>query len=262
MRFRLCFLAVLTISAFLPLAAQQAPSIGPQAVQILQQALGALSGHQTLTDVTLTGTAHRIAGSDDEMGQAILKAIPSGAARIEFDFPSGTQKQTYNNSSGSPAGVWSGADAVSHRIFYHNLLVDPTWFFPTFPIMRRLSATYMVADLGLETRNGQSVEHLVTYELSSLKLASSAPTIEQLSQMEFFLDSTTFLPVAINFNIHPDKNAGLDIPVEVRFSDYRQVNGCQIPFHVQQFINNSLTLELELSAASLNTGLGESSFSF
>jgi hypothetical protein len=81
-----------------------------------------------------------------------------------------------------------------------------------------------------------------------------------LSQMDFFLDATTFLPVATTFNIHPDDDAGLDIPIEARFSDYRTVSGAQIPFHVQKFLNNGLILDLQFATAVLNTGLTASQF--
>jgi hypothetical protein len=81
-----------------------------------------------------------------------------------------------------------------------------------------------------------------------------------LSKMDFFLDPTTFLPAAVTFNIHPDNDAGLDIPIEVRFSDYRAVNGVQVPFHVQKFLNNSLVLDLQFATAVLNTGLAASQF--
>ncbi len=74
-----------------------------------------------------------------------------------------------------------------------------------------------------------------------------APTFAHLTQVDFFLDSTTLLPAAITFNIHPDNNALLDLPVEIRFSDYRvvspsgvvaglqtgAVSSPQIPFHIQ-----------------------------
>ncbi len=78
--------------------------------------------------------------------------------------------------------------------------------------------------------------------------------------MDFFLDSTTFLPAVTTFNIHPDNNALLDIPIEVRFSDYRAVNGVQVPFHVQKFLNNGLILDLQFQTAALNTGLATSQF--
>ena len=78
---------------------------------------------------------------------------------------------------------------------------------------------------------------------------------QHLSETDIFLDSTTSLPVAIAFNIHPDNNALLDIPAEIQFSDYRTVKGAQIPFHLQKFINNTLTLDLQFQSATTNSGL-------
>jgi len=76
-----------------------------------------------------------------------------------------------------------------------------------------------------------------------------------LTQVDLYLDPTTSLPVSYVFNSHPDNNAGLDIPTEIRYSDYKNVGGVQIPFHVQKFINNTLTLDLQFQNASLNTGI-------
>ncbi|HKI12751.1 MAG TPA: hypothetical protein VKA02_11595 [Candidatus Acidoferrum sp.] len=76
-----------------------------------------------------------------------------------------------------------------------------------------------------------------------------------MTQVDLYLDPTTSLPVSYVFNSHPDNNAGLDIPTEIRYSDYKNVGGVQIPFHVQKFINNTLTLDLQFQNASLNTGI-------
>jgi len=45
--------------------------------------------------------------------------------------------------------------------------------------------------------------------------------VQRLSQTDLYLDSTTLLPAAMTFNIHPDDNALLDIPIEIHFSEYR-----------------------------------------
>src|SRR2546428_258827 len=50
-----------------------------QAVQLLRQALSALGVSSPINDITLSGTAHYVAGSDDETETATLKAI-SGAS--------------------------------------------------------------------------------------------------------------------------------------------------------------------------------------
>jgi len=76
-----------------------------------------------------------------------------------------------------------------------------------------------------------------------------------------YLDSASLLPVAITFNVHPDVDAGTDVAAEVRFSDYRLVSGIRVPFHVQEFLNGGLVLDLEFQTVTLNTGLSPSAFS-
>jgi hypothetical protein len=259
MRFaRLLLSFVLAASLLIPTATPQTTS--PQAVQYLQRALAALNGSTSLNDATLSGTAHRIAGSDNETGVATLKAIV-GASRIDLNLSLGPRSEVVNTLA-SPAGKWSGHDGVAHPISYHNvLLTDPAWFFPAFPISRGLATGYVATYIGHETRNNQAVEHVTISQTSTVQSPSGAPTMAHLSQMDFFLDSTTFLPAAVTFNIHPDKDMGLDIPIEVRFSDYRSVNSAQVPFHVQKFLNNSLILDLQFQTVTLNTGLTASSFS-
>jgi len=255
-RFLSLFPFIVAFSFLIPSAAQ---TTSPQAAQYLRQALASLDGSTSVSDVTLTGTAQRIAGSDDESGTATLKAI-AGASRMDLNLSSGPRSEIQNSSGGSPVGSWSGPDGVTHAMSFHNLLTDPAWFFPAFPIAHGLSAGYVATYVGLETRDGQGVEHLAISQASSLQTPSGAPTMGHLSQMDFFLDSSTLLPAAVTFNTHPDNNALLDIPIEVRFSDYRAVNGVQVPFHVQKFLNNGLILDLQFQTAVLNTGLAASQF--
>ena len=129
-----------------------------------------------------------------------------------------------------------------------------------FPIAAGLSPGYVATYIGRETRNGQAVEHLAVSQVSTIAAPPGALSLAHLSQVDFFLDSATFLPAAITFNIHPDSNALLDIPVEIDFSNYTAVNGAQVPFHVQKHINNSLVLDLQFDSAFLNSGLSATTF--
>jgi hypothetical protein len=149
---------------------------------------------------------------------------------------------------------------VSHPVPFHNLLAEPAWFFPTFAISRRLARGYVVTDIGPETRNGQQVEHISVAQPAPAKYPAGPPTFQHLTQIDFFIDSLTFLPAAISFNIHADNNALLDIPVEIDFSDYHSVSGVQIPFHIQKFLNNSLLLDFQVQNAAINSGLSASAF--
>lgn len=259
MRVRLLLLAS-AVATPLFLFAAGPQSASPQAVQLLRQALSALGSTSPITDVTLSGTAHYIAGSDDETGTATLKAI-AGASRIDLNLSSGPRSEIENILGAAPVGSWSGPDGVAHAISFHNLLTDPGWFFPAFPITHGISSGYAATYVGHETREGQAVEHLTVSKISNVQPPPGAPTMGHLSQMDFLLDSTTFLPTAISFNVHPDDNELVDIPVEVRFSDYRSVNGVQVPFHVQKLLGGALLLDLQFSTVALNTGVSGSSFS-
>jgi len=246
-------------------ASQQVSTVASssaQATTLLRQSLAALTGQAALTDVTLSGTARRIAGSDDDTGTAVFKAVASGAGRTDLSLSSGQRSEAYDLSTPAPSGAWSGPDRISHAIVLHNLVPEPAWFFPAFAIARRLSSSgYVATYIGHDTHNGQAVEHIAVTQASSAQPPASSNLSQHLSQVDFLLDSTTLLPSAISFNTHPDDNALLDIPVEVQFSDYRSVNGAQVPHHIQKFLNNSLLLDFQVQTVTLNSGLSSSALS-
>ncbi len=260
-RIQIALVVWLTFFLSLSLAGQQTGSSSPQALAILQKSLAALTGGQSIADVTLSGTARRIAGSDDQSGTGVLKGLASGAGRTDLNLSSGQRSEVQNLSASTPTGSWSGPDGVAQAMAFHNLLTEPAWFFPAFPIARRLLGSGFVATyVGQETHDGQAVEHVSVSQTSSIQGPHGTPTFQHLTQIDFFLDSTTFLPAAMSFNTHPDNDMGLDIPIEVRFSDYRSVNGAQVPFHVQRYLNNILSLDFQTESVTLNSGLSASAF--
>ena len=239
----------------------QTPTPAPAPTTLLQQSLTALVGATALSDITLSGTARRIVGSDDETGTATLKAVSNGSARLDLSLASGTRSETANFYA-SPAGSWSGPDGVSHSIAFHNLLTEAAWFSPGLAISRRLSPTgFVAAYVAHETLNGQAVEHVSVSQTFPFSDPPGGPSFAHLSTVDFYLASTTLLPAAISFNVHPDNNALLDLPVQILFSDYRSVSGVQVPFHIQKFLNYSLVLDLQFSSAAINSGLTATSFS-
>ena len=73
----------------------------------------------------------------------------------------------------------------------------------------------------------------------------------QLSSGKLSLDQSTFLPTSLSFNIHPDHDESINIPIVVRYSDLRKVSGASIPFHIEKYLNNGLTLDLRVENASV-----------
>ncbi|MGB7727413.1 MAG: hypothetical protein WBL50_05235 [Candidatus Acidiferrum sp.] len=267
MRFR-CFAilcAIFLYSQGSSISAQTATTgtTQPQASMLLAQSAAALTGSTTISDVTLTGKVQSLAGSDDESGTVSLKAMAAGESRMDLALSSGVRSEIRSfDSNNSPIGAWSGSDAVQHAISYHNLLTDSSWFFPALTLNRLVSNSGIVGTyIGQETLNGQSVLHISLYQPPVGVTGQTAALPQHLSQMDLFLNPTTLLPVALSFTTHPDNNALLDIPVQVQFSNYQSIGGVQIPFQVQKFLNGTLSLDLQVQSAVLNSGLSASGFS-
>jgi hypothetical protein len=268
------------------------PTSDPQAVALLQRALSALTGAVSISDVTLTGTAQRLAGSDDETGTATLKASATEDSRVDLSFPSGSHSEIRNHAaiplsgalpSGVPAslsqtpqpvGVWSDPDGVLHGMAAHNIMTDATWFFPVLTLEKIASAqNYVFSYIGQETHDGITVLHVSASQqfpqLAQNSSTSNSPgpspaqfqaLVQHLSRMDFYIDPNSSLPTALDFNSHPDDNASIDIATEILFSGYQKIGGVLVPLHVQKYLNNSLVLDLQLSDASINSGLSASTF--
>ena len=54
------------------------------------------------------------------------------------------------------------------------------------------------------------------------------PSDQQLSTMDFYLDSSTLLPVAITFSALPDNDATTNLLVEADFANYQTINGAAV----------------------------------
>ncbi len=283
----LCVLIPASLSAQQLTAPITPTTSDPQAVALLQKSLAAMTGGLPVTDVTLAGSARRIAGSDDESGTATLKADSAGDSLMDLNLPSGSWVEIRNHAAvplpgalpfapnlpasitqaAQPAGAWSGPDGTKHAMVSHNTLTDAAWFFPALTLANLLGGNYVLSYVGQETLGTQTVLHVSGSQ--QLTAVSNLPTgiSEQLmnlhrhvTQMDVFLDATTSLPVALAFNTHPDGNALLDIPVEVQLSNYQQTGGIQVPLHVQKWLNNTLVLDLQFTNTSVNSGVPASTF--
>lgn len=245
----------------LPVSAQQPGVAGQPAQPILQRSLAALVGPSTVSDVTLTGSVRRIAGSDDETGTITLKALATGEARIDSSFPSGQRSEIRATLDSGPAGNWNGPDGALHEASQHNCWTDATWFFPAFLSAYSGSPSVQVRYVGAETHDGAQSLHLrSTMVVPGDPKGNPSAFVAGLSQMDIFLDPQSYLPIAVDFNIHPDANGSSDIPVEIQYSNYQNVTGKQLPMRVQEYIQNGLYLDITISSASLGTGLSSTEF--
>jgi len=255
MKARLSFL-MLACSIAVPVLLH-GQTVTSQVRTVLQGSSQAMVGDRNIQDVTLTGTAQFTAGSEDDTGSFTFRGLAGGFSRIDLGLTSGERSETRQPGNGSPSGAWTIGDGVLHASAQHNLMSGYWWPSPALIVNDLLTNSWTVVTfLGEEG----SLAHFSAYQQRAGASSGINATSKQLTQFDLWLDATTLLPAKLSFSIHPDQNAGFDIPVRIEFSNYQAVNGIVIPTHVQKFINNTLTLDAQIQSASINSGLTASVF--
>jgi hypothetical protein len=259
---RLAFLLCLFLFPALA-TAQQAITQNPQAMALASSAFTILTGSASVNDITLNGTATRFAGSDVGNGNFTLKAVGTSASRLDLSLSDGTRSEIRGlDATGSPHGSFILPNGTNYAMAPHNCLTDAAWFFPTLSILSQASNPNVVLSyIGLEPRGAAAVQH-IRFAVQSPSLSTTGNSLlSRLSTTDFYLDSSSLLPIAVVFNTHPDSDAGTNIAVEVDFLNYTAVDGVLIPFRIQKLVNGSLFLDLNVVSASVNSGLTASAIS-
>jgi hypothetical protein len=244
---------ILSSSRFI--LAQGPPASDPQAAALASQAIAALTGGTSINDVTLTGAVIYSAG-DDETGSATLTALGASESRMDLALQSGARTEIRDAQTGTTLGKWVVQSGASGKFAFHNCQTDAVWFFPALTSLGG-GSNVVFSYIGQESRNGVNVQHIQSY----IYQPSQGPqSVQQLSEMDFYLDATTVLPIAITFNAHPDTDASSDVPIEIDFSNYQVVNGVLVPMHIQKFLQGTLAIDLMVGTAAFNTGITLSNF--
>ncbi len=226
------------------------------AITLLQQSTTLIAGSVRLDDIQLTGTASWHAGSENIDGSVTMEATSSGRSRLQLDLGQRSRTETYSGHNEPPACTWEGPDKVARDMGMHNCWTVGPWFFPTLSLLSgHLQAKNLVSYAGQEVRGGVSVEHIQIRRAFTGQSKAVLDLVSRLSTVDLYLDSATKLPVSLSYSIHPEKDDLRDIPVEVRFSDYRDVGGVKVPFHIEKLLNGATTLEFSITSAKFNTGI-------
>jgi hypothetical protein len=227
-----------------------------QAASLLNQLSTAFSGGNPVHQVQLTGNASWHAGSLNDTGSATLSAATTGSSQLQLSLSSsGTRIEAESGLGTNLACTWSGEDAVAHTIDPGNCWRPVVWFLPPLSLQPSLLPSYLGAvDLGSGTVGfGTATYRHLQGELVFPNLTSTvASDIMQRSTADLGLDPASFLPVVLSYSIRPDNGAPIPIAIEIHYSNYQAVNGVQIPFTIQRYVNGSLQLEISVSSAQVN----------
>lgn len=248
--------ARLSRSAIFVLTALVGPALGQTSAPptILTSAAQAFSGGQPVSQVQLAGNATWYAGSEMAFGSATLTASETGHANMTLSLEGkGAWTESQAAFGSGMTCEWAGEDGVAHQEDYLNCLKPVVWFLPSLSLQPSLvSPEISVTDLGAGTLDGVSCRHLQTAASLPDLPGSLATSAAQQSTTDIGLDSTTLLPVVVSYTVHPDDGAATPITIEIRYSNYQQIDGAMIPFSIQRYVSGSLQLDIEITSAQIN----------
>ena len=244
--------------AIYTLAQQPVPTNDPQAVSLAQNSIAALTGGATITDVTLNANVISVIGSDYETGTGIFRAKPNGESRIDLTLSGGTRTDVRSVLTGTPIGAWQQNSGKPVPYAQHNCWTDASWFFTQFSSLAQFNnLNFALKYIGAEQHNGVAVQHIQVFQIG----LNDGGLLQRLSTLDFYLSSSSGLPIAVTFNAHDDSNMNVNVPTELDFANYQSVNGIQVPFHFQQIVNGTVVLDVKVTGAVFDVGLSDSLFS-
>ncbi len=235
-------------------SAQNPPAGDPQAVSYAAQSIAAMTGSVSINDVTLTGS---VTWNGTDSGTGTLRALGTGESRMDLALTGATHTEVRDDQTGVPLGQWTAPNNASGNFAYQNCWTDAAWFFPALGSLAA-GPNVVLSYIGQESRNGATVQHIQSYVYQAGQFPSPSP--QQLSTMDFYLDASTFLPLAVTFNAHPDNDATTNLLIEVDFSTYENISGVRDPTHIQKYQQGNLMVDVVVTSASFNTGLSLSVF--
>jgi hypothetical protein len=223
----------------------QVTTTDPATAAIVAKALAALSTRPVHSAV-ISGTATANAGSTHESGTFNLQLQSTGESDFSLSAGKLTSTETTSGFDADPACTWSGADGVKHAAVQHNCLLALNWAIPVVGFQAR-SAKLAIVNAPKSADSGLPLSVSLAVKSSS----KAAARYSKLTTVIVSFDNSSLLPQSFSYNVHPDDDEQTDIPILVRYSDYRKVDGASIPFHIQKYINNTLNLDLQIESASV-----------
>ena len=242
-----------------PSTSQISSASDPQALALAVKSVMAMTRGSVIRDVKITASVTWIAGSDREIGTGTFLAKGANESRVDLDLDSGDRTEIRSSSEGAPTGKWKRGQGKVASVAQHNCWTDAVWFFPALSsLTQTTNSNFTFQYFGQEQRDGLAVLHLRIAQ--HLVGDTAGLNLSRLTVMDFYLDPSSLLPLAVAYNLHPDDNFNRDIPAEIRFTDYRLVDGVQVPFHIQRLLNGGLLMDAIVSEVNANSGLNDTQF--
>ncbi|MGB7284928.1 MAG: hypothetical protein WBE13_21890 [Candidatus Acidiferrum sp.] len=256
-RFALLFVLVLAVVSA---AAQQSspptaqtPERDPQAITVLQQAVGAMASTAP-SDSSATGTVTVVEGSTTQNGSIQILTLGTSQTAETLTLPDGQRQVIYSNGNAMEV---NGNQSVNPSL--QLVVTDQSVDFPMPLILSALNnSDETLQSIGVETLNGASVQHVRMWDTFA-----SIPPLQSLapfSTRDIWLSTTSGLPVEISYSRRAGGGAVPSFPVQVFFSNYTSLNGVLYPFQINKSYNGTPWETITIQSVTFNNGLTSAQF--
>ncbi len=257
LRVAVSFLLCLSICQ-VPLSSQQAalsaasvaPAQDPQAMAALTQSLQTMAAIASPTRATLAqGTITYPDGSQKPVSMKTL-----GTNYIRNDV--GIGDFSFVSAAGDGFLLLNGKrNALRPYVTQYKRCEH----LPALTLMFELQNTLLQAKyVGIESVSGQPAFHIRL----SMAAADEAPADVQdlISEFHVWIDQASSLVVKTrSFDFSPEALQNRS-PVDTYYSDYRQQDGAQVPFHMIRYVDSQMDSEIVFSSISLNAAVSTADF--
>ena len=186
----------------------------------------------------------------------MLSASFDGSSQMVLSLDTlGQRTETQTNSGATPNCQWAGADEVAHQISSGACWRPTVWFLPAVSLQPSLMPSNVgSSDLGVSAvgSDGNLYRHLQTLLLVNAGSDDVSAQMADLSSTDIGFFANSFLPAVLAYCVPPDNGDNARIPIEVHFGNYQTVNGVQIPFVIQRYVNGSLQLEIHVTSVAVS----------
>ncbi len=229
----------------------------PNGVALLAQALKAVAGSRHsnfVQDFKGTGTITYFWAGDEVTGEVIVKGKGPRHLHLQATLPTGIRSWAVSDGK----GFLREGDGKKTSIPSYNAFNLGTLTFPNACLIEALQDLNMsISYAGLENRDGEQLHRIQIKR----RFANDPDGVRaRLTAKELLIDATTFYIVAIADTLHPNNLTTGGDPHEVRYSDYRTIDGILIPFSITELANNQILSRIGFTQVVFNTGLTDSDF--
>jgi hypothetical protein len=225
---------------------QTTPSSTDQFAIFQAHARAALAPTGQPTTVSMNGTFVSTEGSLRQEGGVQLSAKSDGSFAINLSRNQGKTNETRNITDAGPNCSWTDQTGKTYSVALDNCFV-PAWFFPGLSLLlgNGSASEWQPSSLSSDA----SGYHLRFQYATGTSHTNN--TLVSAGNVDLLLASDTYLPITASFGMRPDKAVNATVQFRVTYSDYRNVAGVLLPYHIQQFINGSLTLDIHINDTSI-----------